>query len=139
MKTVVNLLVTCGLAAVSIYVMMYIPTAIDFSNVIVRLEDNDTIYRFLIYLPLILSMFNGVLTLINAFTKNTTVLVMNIIISLGIAAYLFVDVMGSVSAIETIGQKLNYVEYVNIGCAVLLIGELIYSIITRKKLITEKK
>ncbi len=134
MKTVVNLLVTCGLAAVSIYVMMYIPTAIDFSNVIVRLEDNDTIYRFLIYLPLILSMFNGVLTLINAFTKNTTVLVMNIIISLGIAAYLFVDVMGSVSAIETIGQKLNYVEYVNIGCAVLLIGELIYSIITRKKI-----
>lgn len=134
MKTVVNLLVTCGLAAVSIFVMMYIPTAIDFSNVIVRLEDNDTIYRFLIYLPLILSMFNGVLTLINAFTKNTTVLVMNIIISLGIAAYLFVDVMGSVSAIETIGQKLNYVEYANIGCAVLLIGELIYSIITRKKI-----
>ncbi len=139
MKTIINLLVTCGLIGISIYVMMYIPTAIDFNNVVVRLEDNDTIYRFLIYLPLILSMFNGLLTLANVFTKNTTILVMNIIISLGIAAYLFVDVMGSVSALETIGQKLNYVEYVNIGCGALLIGELIYCIITRKKLITEKK
>ncbi len=138
MKTVINLLVACGLIAISVYVMMYIPTAVDFSNVIVRLEDNDTIYRFLIYLPLILSIFNGLISLINAYTKNTTVLVMNIIISIGIAIYLFVDVMGSVSAIELIGDKLAYIKYVNMACSGLLIAELGY-IIVKNNLKPKKK
>ncbi len=133
MKTIINLLVGCGLIAIGVYVMLYIPTVVDFSNVIVRLEDNDTIYRFLIYLPLILSIFNGLIALINAYTRNTTVLVMNILISIGIVVMLFVNIMGSVNAIELIGDKLEYVKYVNIGCAVLLVVELIYGLAIKSK------
>lgn len=133
MKTIINLIVSIALIAVGLYVIFYIPTIIDFSQVMVRLEDNEKIYQFLIYLPLILSIFNGLLTLGNVFAKNTTLAVMNALISIGIAVWIFIDYMGSVSAIEKIGQYLNYVSYVNIGCAILIIIEIVLGFVLNKK------
>lgn len=138
MKTIINLIVSIALIAIGLYVICYIPTVIDFSQVIVRLEDNEKIYQFLIYLPLILSIFNGLLTLGNVFAKNTTLAVMNALISIGIAVWIFIDYMGSVSAIEKIGQYLNYVSYVNIGCAVLIIIEIVLDFVLNKKAIKAK-
>ncbi len=133
MKTIINLIVSIALIAVGLYVIFYIPTIIDFSQVMVRLEDNEKIYQFLVYLPLILSIFNGLLTLGNVFAKNTTLAVMNALISIGIAVWIFIDYMGSVSAIEKIGQYLNYVSYVNIGCAILIIIEIVLGFVLNKK------
>ena len=138
MKTIINLIVSIALIAIGLYVIFYIPKIIDFSQVIVRLEDNEKIYQFLIYLPLILSIFNGLLSLGNVFAKNTTLAVMNALISMGIAVWIFIDFMGSVSAIEKIGQYLNYVSYVNIGCAVLIIVEIVLGFVLNKKAIKAK-
>ena len=133
MKTIVNLITALALVAIGVYIMVFIPSAVDFSNVIIRLEDNDTIYRFLVYLPVILTIFNGVLTLSNAFFHNRTLTIMNAVIAIGIAVYVIVDVMGSVTAVASIGTILRYLEYVNIGVAICLIGEFIVDLVLNKK------
>lgn len=133
MKKVLNVLVAIILIALSIYVITYIPKAVDFSRVVVRLQDNDTIYPFLIYLPIIISIFNAVLTLYNLDADNIVLTFMNVFISLGIVIYLIVDVMQSVFAIKEIGNKLMYLKYGNIAAIILLIGEIIYHFIVIKK------
>lgn len=133
MKKLINLLVGLGLIAVAVYVILFIPTVIDFSAVRVRLEDNDTIYQFLIYLPIIISIFNAIVALVNIFSKNIVLTIMNIVISLGVVIYLVMDVMGSVFAIKEIGAKLLYIEYVNIACIVLLVIEVITHFISEKR------
>lgn len=123
MRKVINLIVTCGLMAIALYVITYIPQVIDFTNVIVRLEDNDTIYRFLLYLPLILCIFNSMLQLINIFTDNVTVSIMGALISIGITIFIGLNVMGFVTALPKtdLESKLHLVQYVNIGATALLI------------------
>ena len=100
MKKVLNVLVAIILIALSIYVITYIPKAVDFSRVVVRLQDNDTIYPFLIYLPIIISIFNAVLILYNLYADNIVLTFMNVFISLGIFIYLIVDVIQSVFSIK---------------------------------------
>lgn len=133
MRRVIDLIVACGLMAIALYVVMYIPTIVDFNNVVIRLEDNDTIYRFLIYLPLILCIFNSLLNIINTFSDNVTVSFMSLFISIAVIVFIAMNIMGSVNALKPIGKKLYLVMYVNMATAVLLIISIITFFIKKKK------
>ena len=50
MQKIISGLLCIILLGIGIYGLVYIPSVMDFSNVIIRLENNDTIYRFLIYM-----------------------------------------------------------------------------------------
>ena len=133
MKVIANLLVSVALIALGIYVILFIPTVVDLSNIVIRLEDNEKIFSFLLYLPLVISIFNGLLTGANIFAKNTGLSIMNIVISIGVAVYIFVNVLNFRTIFDPINTKLNIVAYVNIACAVVLIAELIVSYVLSKK------
>ena len=133
MNKLMNLVVCTALVAVSIYVIMFIPTVIDFSQVVIRLEDNETIYQFLIYIPLIISIFNAVLVLFNVFLENIALTFMNLIISIATSVFIMMNVMGSVQALAKIGEKLSLVSYVNIATSVILIAIIVLHFVRNKK------
>ena len=134
MQKIISGLLCIILLGIGIYGLVYIPSVMDFSNVIIRLENNDTIYRFLIYIPLIISIFNGLISLANVFSKNMALTIMNIVISLGIVIYILLNVMGSVRAVSSIGTMLNYVMYANILCVILAIIDFVLYFTNKKKL-----
>ncbi len=133
MKRFMSLVVACILIAMAVYIMVYIPTIVDFNNVIVRLEDNDTIYRFLIYLPLIICIFNGLLALINVFTDNITISFINLALCIGIIIYIALNIMGSNNAIPEIGARLTNLEFVNVFGAVLMVVNIVVHFMNKFK------
>lgn len=134
MKTVTHLLACIALIAMGIYIILFIPTVADFSKITVELEGGNTkIWQFLIYLPIIISIFNGLLTGANIFAKNTALSIMNIIVAIATAVYIFIDVMGALTIFDAIHSKLVILAYINIAGAVLMIAGLIVSYILTKK------
>ena len=119
MSRFINVAIALILMCVSIYVINFIPTVVDFSTVVVKLEENDTIYRFLIYLPLIICIFNSLMNLCNTFADNLIFAIMGFVLCVATSIYIFIDVLGSVSAIMAISDKLKFVNYINIFCCAL--------------------
>ena len=132
MKNIINIIIGCLLIFIGVYVFLMIPKIVDFSIVIIRLEDNDRIYQFLVYLPVIITIFSGLLALVNVVLRNNTLSVMNLLVSAGIVIYLLVDYLGFVEVSKGINNQLIMIKNINIAACIMLITSLCLNIKNKK-------
>jgi len=136
-KSLISFLVGIILFGVAIYVTYYVTTIVDFREVIVIINDDENLWKFMAFIPMLVLMFSGGLAIINGIFNTKAIAITVIIINIALTLFLRYDLYGFVTIINNYKITMDYVFLiVLVASLMLLVDQIINNGLRFKK---EKK
>lgn len=135
---IINLIIGILLFGFSMYIVFWITQTYDFTKLTIIINENENLWKFMAFLPLLVTMFVGALSIINGIISSKVMSVMSIILCGALAWFINHDLYGFVTVSSMYEEKITVLFYILIGAIVLYIIDIIISIVLKNKVKKQK-
>ena len=130
--------IICGLVGlillgIALYTTYYITQIVDFTTTIIYVNNDPNLWKFLAYLPLLLIMFSGGVTILNGLFNLKTISVLAIILNVGTIGFIKYDLHGFVSIVERYNVVMDKIVIALIVLSLALVLDIVLNILHTKK------
>ncbi len=129
----INLICGLVLFGFAMYGVFYLTNIVDFKTTSIIVNNNQNIWKFLAFVPLLITMLIGAFGVVNGLINMKTMSVIIIILCGGVVGFLYYDLWGFVTIVNKYYEFMNILSYALIATAILLIIDIIIQVITKKR------
>ena len=133
-RSLISFLVGLLLFGVAIYITYYVTTIVDFREVTVIINDDENLWKFMAFIPMLVLMFSGGLAVINGIFNSRVIAVAVIILNIALTAFIWYDLYGFVTIISNYKLTMDYLMLiVLIASLMILVDQVIVGLRNREK------
>jgi len=123
-KSLISFLVGILLFSVAIYVTYYVTTIVDFREVLVIINDNENLWKFMAFIPMLVLMFSGGLAIINGIFNSKAIAITVVILNIALTAFIWYDLYGFVTIINQYKQTMDYLLLIVLIASLMILVDL---------------
>lgn len=129
-RSLISFLVGIILFGVAIYITYYVTTIVDFNDVTIIIKDNENLWKFMAFIPMLTLMFVGGLAVINSLFNSRAIAICIILLNIALTLFIQHDLYGFVSILPKYQQTMEYLYLIALIASLMI---LIDQVIARLK------
>ena len=138
-RSIIDFIIGVVLFGVAAYIFYQLLDMVDFSTTKVIINDDENLWKFMSFIPVLVLMVNAGVALVNGLINLKTLDVMAIIINIGLIVFIKWDLYGAISVVGKYKDLMNYLFIILIITSLLLAVNILLGILKNKEVTVQKE